>query len=256
VLPWLSATAQLRVESIYRRALNLALADGSIVAVLSAPAGRVPNGIHLDEPVDFTAQPIEVGRDAVVRDGLIVLSGDAMLDLRWAPPWSLQVEPIPPAPMARLADNREHARVRMPRDPVLTARARELTRALAAGEPETIGRTVDGLVGLGPGLTPAGDDLLLGLACLLQSADHPTAAPLGAAIAAGADRTTPLSATLLRLAAAGHHAELTARLCAALLAGDRLDVDAELAALIGRGGRSCGETARGAILGLGVLLRA
>jgi len=63
------------------------------------------------------------------------------------------------------------------------------------------------LIGLGPGLTPEGDDVVAGVAAVVASGPWPEAlreAWLGALL--GADlrrRTTALSATLLELAAAG-----------------------------------------------------
>jgi hypothetical protein len=76
----------------------------------------------------------------------------------------------------------------------------------AAGVPEAApgwDRLVLGLLGLGPGLTPAGDDLLAGLLVGL-SARPDLREPLAAAVRRHAPtRTTWLSAELLRLATAG-----------------------------------------------------
>jgi hypothetical protein len=87
-------------------------------------------------------------------------------------------------------------------------------RDAAAAEPEASGERVSapapgwdnlvlGLLGLGPGLTPAGDDLLTGL--LVGLSPRPDLRdPLAAAVQRHAPaRTTWLSAELLRLAAAG-----------------------------------------------------
>src|SRR5205823_4255039 len=68
-------------------------------------------------------------------------------------------------------------------------------------------------------------------------------------------RTTPVSAALLRLAAAGQHAELIGRLAAALLAGDGLDVEVALDALMAQPSTSARGAAYGALLGLDVVAR-
>jgi hypothetical protein len=77
------------------------------------------------------------------------------------------------------------------------------------------------LIGLGPGLTPAGDDFLIGalagLDVLGQTNMH---AALSRAVVAAAGRTSPLSASLLRAAAAGHVGENLHRIVAALVTGD------------------------------------
>ena len=77
------------------------------------------------------------------------------------------------------------------------------------------------LIGLGPGLTPSGDDFLMGamaaLDALKQTNMH---AALGRAVVAAAGHTSPLSASLLRAAAAGHAGENLHMMVAALVTGD------------------------------------
>src|SRR5207244_1101728 len=114
---------------------------------------------------------------------------------------------------------------------------------------------VRALIGLGPGLTPAGDDLLLGALAVLQAADHPAAPIAAGAVIGTLGLTTPVSAALLRLAAAGQHAELIGRLAAALLAGDGLDVEVALDALMAQASTSARGAAHGALLGLDVVAK-
>jgi hypothetical protein len=60
------------------------------------------------------------------------------------------------------------------------------------------------MIGLGPGLTPAGDDLLCGVLAGLTLLGHPQAGRIGAGILALAPgRTTDLSLALLRHATLG-----------------------------------------------------
>ncbi len=68
-----------------------------------------------------------------------------------------------------------------------------------------LGGAVDGLIGLGRGLTPGGDDVLAGLLVGLRAGGRTdTAARIaGRALVRVTERTTLLSADLLRLAAAG-----------------------------------------------------
>jgi hypothetical protein len=93
---------------------------------------------------------------------------------------------------------------------------------------------VSGLVGLGPGLTPSGDDFLIGaLAALDAIHQTKTHAALGEAVAAAAPaRTSPLSASFLRAAAAGHVGENLHALVAAVVCG-HLDAAAAAAGRIG-----------------------
>lgn len=95
-----------------------------------------------------------------------------------------------------------------------TARGRaglaHLRAGLADRDPRRLRRAADALTGLGPGLTPEGDDALAG-AALAFAGD-----PLAGALVLNdlATRTTPLSATLLRLAAIGAGPEPLRRLAA------------------------------------------
>lgn len=74
-------------------------------------------------------------------------------------------------------------------------RRNDLTAALRAGQR---------MIGLGPGLTPAGDDLLCGVLAGLTLLGHPQATRLGAGILALAPgRTTDLSLALIRHATLG-----------------------------------------------------
>ena len=104
-----------------------------------------------------------------------------------------------------------------------------------------------GLIGLGPGLTPSGDDFLIGalaaLDALVQTKTHTT---LGRAIVAAAlARTSPLSASFLRAAAAGHVGENLYAMIAALIGGD---ADAAIAAAERIGHTSGWDTLAGAVV--------
>jgi Protein of unknown function (DUF2877) len=99
------------------------------------------------------------------------------------------------------------------------------TRVFAALWPGLLGRDdnpnaiapIADLVGLGPGLTPSGDDFLVGALALLDALSERKAhAALARAIAAmPRGLTSPLSECLLKTAAAGH---LSAALCCAVSA--------------------------------------
>jgi hypothetical protein len=118
-------------------------------------------------------------------------------------------------------------------------------RALAAA---------DSLLGLGPGLTPSGDDLLAGLlatCCWLR--DDPRAAALGRQVVArSAGRTTALSAALLRCAAHGAAARPVVDLVDAV--AGRRPLGPALRGLLAVGSTSGHDTARGVHLAAEVLL--
>ena len=113
-----------------------------------------------------------------------------------------------------------------------------------------------GLLGLGPGLTPAGDDLLAGLLVGL-SARPDLRDPLAAAVQRHAPaRTTWLSAELLRLAAAGLAAPAVVAVADALAGHGGDDaLPRALPALLAVGHTSGPALARGLLLAAGTTAR-
>ena len=89
---------------------------------------------------------------------------------------------------------------------------------------------VQGLIGLGPGLTPSGDDFLVGALALLDCVGERDAhaALARVIIEALPGSTSPLSACFLRAAAAAHVGETLHRAVSSVVAGD---VGAAIAAI-------------------------
>jgi Protein of unknown function (DUF2877) len=180
----------------FATALYLRWADGEVIALLSSDAVRLPIGLILptsgrDFPLRYLSGPVVVGSGAV-------RIGD----------WSCRVSRLVSAraPAALTPDRRacEHLRHRLARyqssDPDL-----RLPDALLddVHSPEVAADLVRRLLGVGPGLTPAGDDVLAGLLVGLWSFAQ-GAEPLRLAVLAGLPAaTTDLSAALLRCAARG-----------------------------------------------------
>lgn len=131
-----------------------------------------------------------------------------------------------------------------------------LTASLAGDDTlDDVGRkAAQGLIGLGPGLTPSGDDFLAGLAIALQAtALSATAATLADAVrAAPAAATSPLSRAFLDAAIAGHPSDLMHTLITVLLTA-RTDDAIALLPRIDRIGHSSGwDMLSGVCLGLAV----
>jgi len=113
------------------------------------------------------------------------------------------------------------------------------------------------LVGWGEGLTPAGDDFLIGLIAGLDALVHGDVrrrafhGALAAVLNALTPRTTPIAAHYLRLAANRHYTEPLIRLRNALLCEDDSDaVDAALHSALAVGATSGGDTVSGLLAGL------
>ncbi len=171
------AAATLRLGAAWR----LALAEAARVET------AVPAGAPAVPPATLSAAA------ALVTGGLLPVT--AALLMRDAPPGA----PRGPgaAPGTAL-------------DAVLASRARPvllaLFRATRRRDAAPALRAAVALLGLGPGLTPAGDDLVIGWLAGLQAGGGGTlcGAIAGALGAAAASRTTPLGAALVVAALAGH----------------------------------------------------
>lgn len=217
---------QLRVVSCTRHALGLVVdPDGErpeLISICGPEAVRLPSALVLAVPVPPVG-PDDLG---VVGEDRLSLPSLTFRVGRW---WT------PPRPKLRhvhRAARRAAAPVAIDRiDPAVRAAGSRLGTALAGG-PVGLANAVNGLLGLGPGLTPAGDDVLAGALVALRAASDSRADQLSAAIDAARpfDRTTAVSAGLLVHASRG---ECVPELAAFLLALDdhEADLDAARAAL-------------------------
>jgi hypothetical protein len=204
-------------------------AEPRVLAVVSADAVRLPNATVVAANSRF--QPfggIHDGDDAIIGEGLIdIVAPNATPRLRvrvrrwWDP--SPVLGPISAARLAHGAVTLESV-MDMGRFGLIGHPGPEqLAARCAAGDLAHAVDAAERIVGLGPGLTPSGDDVLAGLLLALRLLGG--AVPgggtavwladwLGAAVTAHADtRTTSLAASLLHCAA---HGEAAAEVAAVL----------------------------------------
>jgi uncharacterized protein DUF2877 len=205
-----------RLLGLFPAAAYLAAADGTVVTVCAHDAVRLPNALVLTartdaSPLTALAPATEAGAAARVGDGGVTIGTLRVQAVRWWTP------PRPAAPRSTRALRTGIAALRGAIGPEaggLPARARCDLAALSrhSGADPVPGRAATAalaLLGLGPGLTPSGDDVLCGfLLALRHLTTEPAlaarAAGLGARVAAhAAGRTTDLSAALLGHAARG-----------------------------------------------------
>jgi Protein of unknown function (DUF2877) len=218
-----------RVHSVFREACNIRLDDGRLLALLAPHLGNVPHGVRLDLPAGFDfSRQIALGQAVGCRaDVLRVAGGGLSVDLGTAQPW----QGILPAPGVDLTSAnmaaawraawrrlRQDRRRNDRREVECATRAVgrqgvRLARAARVLRPDGVAGALDRLIGCGPGLTPAGDDLVVGfLAALWCTAGVDPARRafldgLCAAVAAAAAATGDISRAYLIHAAHGQFAE-------------------------------------------------
>jgi hypothetical protein len=125
-------------------------------------------------------------------------------------------------------------------------------RAAAAVADDDLAGAAAGLGGLGPGLTPAGDDVLAGL-FLAARARFGRGAEAGLLAVAASVATTDLSGAFLRWAARGQHVAPAHDLLVAAARGDGRRAAAAVTRLGAFGSSSGADLAYGLRLGLGTL---
>lgn len=232
----------LRVHSAFTHVVNLARRSrpGDLWTVAARGLPGAPNTMVVDtaELAAWDLRRDQPGRSA---DGLLRLA-DAVVDLRTARPWSprlpdlarlvasgpqrldevlrvlddvLSSHGIPggllPAPDAGRIDAEVTA--------TLMRRADTLRRAVADGDVAAVLGAGGALVGLGPGLTPAGDDFLTGLLALCAPTGlrlHDWLPVLAQVVERGRSRTTDVSAATLVEAVRGRLSDVVADLLEAL----------------------------------------
>jgi len=252
------------VHSVFARACNIAVAPDRLLGLVAREIGAVPRGFTLATPAGFDfAATIGAGRRATARNGVLRIDGAALaVDLRTARPWRSN---LPDAAIA-LGDAGTARAWRAawaaldrhggatPFASAAAAPVQTLAAASRSGERAALADAVARLIGLGDGLTPAGDDFLIGFLAGLWSAAPVRArdarAAVGETVAANAARTGTISRHYLEAAIDGEVSAPLARLAAVIGGGDAAGAEEAAAAALSVGASS------GAAASYGLLLAA
>src|SRR4051794_3544693 len=249
-------TARASVEAIFDRSFYLRSGDRFIC--VGAPA--IGNG-PLNLIADISRLPafkLHPGQSASVNHRHITIGDAVRLTCGQSEPWAAPMWPICPSPdrlidtcaalsrravsdapregFARIVFGESETPMRSPTGRIAQAQIASFESSLAnrfvsSQGPETNLRTaVHGLIGLGPGLTPSGDDFLMGALALLDAlGERDARAALARAInTISPGSTSPLSACFLKAAAAGHIGENLHHAVSSVMTGN---VDAAIAAI-------------------------
>jgi hypothetical protein len=284
IRPYLEQGGSCVVHSVFRAVLNLETRDG-LITIGGPSVEPLPHGLCIRGPIDFRATGLRTGQDVILdRRRIRIPAFDIDIDLSRAASWS---------PRLLLADPhlaRARWRIRAPeirrlvaaavrarpgsRDglgdlidhdgrallgPVARLAAPRLERFAAAlrhADPAAAGMAAESLLGLGPGLTPSGDDALVGMAAAVTALATPgtlDASFLRRAVDTASTRTTAVSATFLRHAAAGEFSGGLHGLMAAFIGPDPSDMVATIERSVAYGATSGADTLVGVFMGLDAL---
>lgn len=187
---------------------------GDVVGVLTSDAARLPLGCVLFRPSNgrpLVALPS--GAPAEVGGGRIVVGDLAVSAAAWWNPRprlpsqrpALLPEGVRQLRNALYGEGVPHSAFTLPGLPAGPGGPLAALRgAVRRADLDAALRTASRLIGLGPGLTPAGDDVMAGTVAGLVLLGHPSADRFAAGVyALTSGRTTELSRALLRHAACG-----------------------------------------------------
>ena len=266
-----------RVHSVFHRVVNLERAGGRLFTLAARELDNAPD-TAIAMVSNFGALGLDAGDVFSSIDG--ELSIGAGIGLHWAaaPIWQARL-PRYATTRAGMVDQLRAARSTLARGAVgggpfgrlageaacapeigaaLEERSTRLLEALAQGRDDDACRHAVSLLGLGPGLTPSGDDFLVGLFAVLNVAGSPCCGRLNGGVdvlAHAADATHAISLAALSAAAEGRVRESISELIEALIHGSRQTLTGPLRRVLAVGATSGADIVAGILAGLELNLR-
>lgn len=279
----LSFTRSVAVHSSYRGAINL-ITDGGLVSLLPVSAGRGPINVNVDPEIFRSLSSLAARHQISIRQGTLEFADGLVLEYDtsrvYNPPLRFDRSVTSMSQVERnLEVSRETSLVSgkfgglggllfeswgcavkarsIPADfRTVIAVVRELLAAVRDCNMNGIRTSTRGLAGLGPGLTPSGDDLLAGfmLAYILGSENRQgngNARLVNSLILrASARRTSTFSFEVLRQAAFGRANEKLRDLAEAIYTGEERDVKVKTLHVLSMGANSGTDLVVGVLLGV------
>jgi hypothetical protein len=222
---WLATSQQARLLHVFDQACNLINERRAVLSVVTQRIGNGPFNLVVEDEICFSDY-LNAQSPVSFRAGQMDL-GDLTIDTAGAQVWS----PRPDweklhAARGVLLDQLKWLPISKYQPELPNALISDFAIALAAADIESAVKFTPQLAGLGNGLTPAGDDFIVG-ALLAVWLIHPpeTARALAREIASlAAPLTTSLSAAWLMSTGKGEAGAAWRRFLAALLSTDRLEI--------------------------------
>ena len=270
------------VHSVFRRACNLHIDEHSMLTLLSSDMSNTPGGIRLNTPLEFTfLDYLRAGQTVGSRANILRISGSSLsVDLRSPECWSIDLSKLciklnQSAPLraweiswTELRRHRGLGGITAIFNEMSVSKLSSsfhgsrlhISSLLRATQGLRIDQAADVLtnvIGLGPGLTPSGDDFIVGYVSELWSTtdDEPTRlhflSSLKANVSRALYRTNRISRNYIQHAFEGSVSQPIATLAQEIGDGDNLSRLREACCNVLRVGHSSGgDTMLGLLLGL------
>lgn len=217
-----------RVSSVYRSVLDIA-GPGGLLAVADDAVGGLPDGVSVVGG-DLRQLGVRPGmRVTISATRWAIPEARLQIELSAARPWSPVLSVVPARDWSgrrgMVARRLESAVASgsLPGGPLISGAdvaMVDLNDAISRRDTAAAAAAAHRLIGWGPGLTPAGDDIITGAEAALHAVADPMAGFAGALLADVESRTTEVAAAMLRHAASGAFAERVHRLIQATMVDD------------------------------------
>ena len=284
IRPYLQRGGSGAVHSVFRAVLNLETQDG-LITIGGPSVEPLPHGLLIAGPIDFQTLGLRIGQQVILNGARIQIPACGIdIDVSRAAGWSPRLPATDPdLARARWRLRARHMRIlaaaavrarpgsceglgdlidhqgQAPLRPVARLAAPRLECLVAAvrnSDPSAAGVAAASMVGLGPGLTPSGDDALVGMAAAVTAMATPgtlDATFLRRVADTASSRTTAVSTAFLRHAVAGEFSAGLHRLLAAFIGPDPSDVASTIERSVAFGATSGTDTLVGVLTGLDAL---
>jgi hypothetical protein len=261
-----------RVHSVFTRAVNIETAYGELFTIAARDVDNAPNTLIVDA-AQFAPSKLEAGAFVASAAGELTIAPSFAIQLDTAIEWHATLTPYPadastlPANLAQLERQLADAASSHGQHPsalaattasLLERRAAALCAALCRADMQSATAQGKAMLGLGPGLTPSGDDFLVGLFAVLHIPRSPAESlkEVCAGIVEDLEhRTNAVSAAALKAAARGRVRESIAALLTAVTTGRCESVTTASRAVLAIGSTSGRDIVTGIVAGLAVNLQ-
>jgi hypothetical protein len=283
------------VHSIFRRVINITALENRLITVVGQEVGQGPLNILVDIPGSLDLLTIGINKgDTVSQVDDTIVIGENVLVIStqsaelWRPNRNFQTnlqsirhiitnieylsdfalnfghlnglgELIPFTHIHGLKDS-ETKKLGLVSQ-IALPHISSLLKAIKSSHTQEIKRNIESLVGLGPGLTPAGDDMLLGLmVSMLYLSENFKEKSIDVKkinediISVISGKTTTISEEFLREASVGNANEAVASLMECLLTSKSGELENSIRKVLNVGGTSGTDTVFGVILGSYLML--
>lgn len=272
------------VHSVFQSALNLRLnVESNLLTLIVSSEGDLPQGIRLSTPDGFSFENFQTGEPAICRDGMLHFEKNSLtIQLSSARRWkcdlpALRFDPAKPAVSAAWNFVWEALNKRQKRSEaqIIAEEISHSNELAQAGVLRKVSQAMHGLlhatrqhdltniaairalIGLGSGLTPSGDDLLIGylagLWCTLQDKNERLQfiSRLGQTTLSLLSQTNDISRTYLYHAVLGQVSSRLVDLVETLCHGENFERLSDLGESAMKVGHTSGmDTVTGLLIGL------